>query len=155
MLTEGDEFPDFELCDQEGRQVTKRDLLGKSSVVYFYPKDDTPGCTLESCQFRDALPRFAGLGAAVFGVSPDSVRSHKRFAEKHGLGFTLLADPERKLIDACGLWVEKSLYGRKYMGVERTTFLLADDGSIVRVWRKVTPEGHAEEVRAALESRGV
>lgn len=148
MLQRGEDFPDFELQDQDGKTVRRDDLLGQRSIVYFYPKDDTPGCTAESCGFRDALPRFTG--ARVFGVSPDSVKSHAKFRDKHRLNFTLLADPDRKLIEALGLWVEKSLYGKKYMGVARTTFLLDPAGKVERVWEKVKPEGHEQEVLAAL-----
>src|ERR1044071_3696610 len=146
MLKPGDDFPDFELQDQEGNTVKqsdlfdpkgrtfspcfqdgntvkKSDLLGQKAIVYFYPKDDTSGCTAESCGFRDTLPKFKG--ARVIGVSPDSVKSHQKFKTKYDLNFTLLADPERKLIEPLGLWVEKTLYGKKYMGVARTTFLLS------------------------------
>lgn len=148
MLKPGDDFPDFELSDQNGAVVRKADLIGAKSIVYFYPKDDTSGCTLEACDFRDRLPKFSG--AKVIGVSPDSVKSHAKFVKKFDLNFTLLADPERKLIEPLGLWVEKTLYGRKYMGVARTTFLLDEQGRIRQVWERVKPEGHAEEVRAAL-----
>jgi peroxiredoxin Q/BCP len=148
MLDEGQDFPDFELPDQDGNLVRKRDLLGARAIVYFYPKDDTSGCTVEACDFRDRIPRFAG--ARVIGISPDAPKSHAKFIKKFGLNFTLLADTERTLIEACGLWVEKTLYGKKYMGVERTTFLLDRDGKIERIWRKVRPEGHAEEVLGAI-----
>lgn len=148
MIDIGSKFPAFALKDQHGATVTLDSLLGSPSVVYFYPKDDTSGCTKEACEFQESLPRFTG--AKVVGVSPDSVKSHAKFAEKYGLKFTLLADESRALIEACGLWVEKSLYGKKYMGVERTTFLLDGSGVVTHVWRKVKPEGHAEEVRAAL-----
>lgn len=148
MLESGMPFPEFSLADQHGKTVSNSDLWGAMAIVYFYPKDDTSGCTLEACAFRDGLPRFSG--ARVIGVSPDPVKSHRKFADKYGLNFTLLADPDRKLIQACDLWVEKTLYGKKYMGVERTTFLLDESGTIAKIWRKVKPEGHAEEVRAAL-----
>lgn len=145
----GTPFPQFSLPDQDGKLVTNADLLGAQAVVYFYPKDDTSGCTAESCEFRDLLPRFEGV--RVLGVSPDSVKSHRKFVDKYSLNFTLLADESRQLIEALGLWVEKSLYGRAYMGVERTTVLLDEQGRIAKVWRKVKPEGHAEAVRAALK----
>jgi peroxiredoxin Q/BCP len=116
--------------------------------VFFYPKDDTSGCTIEACEFRDAMPQFAG--AKVVGVSPDSAKSHTKFRTKFNLNYDLLADTEQTLCNACGVWVEKSMYGKKYMGVERTTFLLDAKGDIARIWRKVKPEGHAEEVRTAL-----
>lgn len=148
MIDAGQTFPDFELEDQSGNWIRLADLKDSKAVIYFYPKDDTPGCTAEACEFRDRASVLKG--AKVFGVSPDSAKKHKKFAEKFGLNFPLLADPERKLIEACGLWVEKTLYGRKYMGVERTTFLLDEQGVVAKVWRKVKPEGHAEEVIGAL-----
>lgn len=148
MRDVGAPFPEFSLLDQDGRTVTSGELRGSRTVVYFYPKDDTSGCTVEACEFRDRIPSFEG--ARVVGVSPDPPRSHRKFADKFGLNFTLLADTDRSLAEACGVWVEKSLYGRKYMGVERTTFLLDEEGTITRVWRKVKPAGHADEVRKAL-----
>ncbi|HRI45067.1 MAG TPA: peroxiredoxin [Fimbriimonadaceae bacterium] len=148
MLEIGQPFPEFSLADQDGRTVTKADLLGARAVIYFYPKDDTSGCTQEACEFRDALGSFEG--ARVIGVSPDGAKSHRKFADKFGLSFTLLADTEQVLAQACGVWVEKSMYGRSYMGVERTTFLLDAEGTVTDVWRKVKPAGHAEAVRAAL-----
>lgn len=148
MVDDGQAFPDFSLQDQDGIVVSKADLKGAKAVVYFYPKDDTSGCTTEACGFRDAIPDFGNV--RVVGVSPDPPNKHRKFIQKYGLNFTLLADPEKTLIQACGLWVEKTLYGRKYMGVDRTTFLLDANGVVERVWRKVKPEGHAEEVKAAL-----
>lgn len=147
MLKEGEKFPDFDLPDQNGERVKLADLLGKPFVIYFYPKDDTSGCTKEACGFRDALPN---LPVPVLGVSPDSVESHQRFASKYDLNFRLLADPERSLIEKCGLWVEKSMYGRKYMGVNRSTFLVGKDGSVLKAWHKVKPADHAEEVKEAV-----
>lgn len=147
-MTEGQRFPDFSLVNQDDQAVTLNDLLGSPTVVFFYPKDDTSGCTIEACEFRDALPQFTG--AKVVGVSPDSAKSHTKFRAKFDLNYDLLADTEQSLCNACGVWVEKSMYGKKYMGVERTTFLLDAKGDIVRIWRKVKPEGHAEEVRTAL-----
>ncbi len=147
-MTEGQRFPDFSLVNQDDQAVTLNDLLGSPTVVFFYPKDDTSGCTIEACEFRDALPQFTG--AKVVGVSPDSAKSHTKFRAKFSLNYDLLADTEQTLCKACGVWVEKSMYGKKYMGVERTTFLLDANGDIVRIWRKVKPEGHAEEVRTAL-----
>jgi len=146
MLNEGDPFPEFSLQDQAGKTVTNEDLKGQKTVVYFYPKDDTPGCTVEACEFRDS----PYTGARVIGVSPDSPKSHTKFIAKFNLNFTLLADVEHKLAEACGIWIEKSMYGKSYMGVERTTFLVGEDGSVVKIWRKVTPKGHAEEVAGAL-----
>lgn len=148
MTDTGDLFPDFTLQDQDGRTHTLADLKGSRTIVYFYPKDDTSGCTTEACEFRDTMPRFAG--AKVYGVSPDPVKSHRKFVDKYGLTFPLLADTEQALCQAVGVWVEKSMYGRSYMGVERTTFLLDADGRVERVWRKVKPAGHAAEVLAAL-----
>lgn len=148
MLQEGDRFPDFELMDQDGKVVTLDDLKGSKTIVYFYPKDDTSGCTVEACEFRDTLPKFAG--AKVVGVSPDSVASHQKFIKKFALNFTLLADVDKALAEACGVWVEKSMYGKKYMGVARTTFLLDEEGVVRRVWAQVKPAGHAADVLAAL-----
>lgn len=148
MTDTGDLFPDFSLPDQDGKTHTLADLKGSRTIVYFYPKDDTSGCTTEACEFRDSVPRFDG--AKVYGVSPDPVKSHKKFADKYGLNFPLLADTEQALCNAVGVWVEKSMYGRAYMGVERTTFLLDAEGRVERVWRKVKPAGHAAEVLAAL-----
>lgn len=147
MLTPGRRFPRFELSDQEGKVWTLDSLLGSPSVVYFYPKDDTSGCTQEACEFRDLTPKFSGV--KLLGVSPDSVASHQKFAKKHGLPFPLLADEGHALCEACGVWVEKSMYGRTYMGVERTTFLLDAEGMVANVWRKVKPAGHAADVLAA------
>lgn len=147
-MNEGDRFPSFSLVNQDNQTVTLDDLLGSPTVVYFYPKDDTSGCTIEACEFRDAMPQFSG--AKVYGVSPDSAKSHTKFRDKFQLNFDLLADTEQALSNACGVWVEKSMYGKKYMGVERTTFLLDANGTIVRIWRKVKPQGHADEVRSAL-----
>jgi len=149
MLQIGDQFPEFALQDQEGKSHRLDDLKGSKSVIYFYPKDDTPGCTAEACEFRDNLPRFEGI--KVFGVSPDSSKSHGKFVGKFGLNFPLLADTDKALSSAAGIWVEKSMYGKKYMGVERTTFLLDENGKILNIWRKVKPQGHAEEVLAYLK----
>lgn len=148
MLQEGQPFPDFKLPDQDGNVVTLDDLKGGPAIVYFYPKDDTPGCTTEACTINDSLPNFGG--ARVFGVSPDSAKSHRKFADKYGLRFTLISDTDHELADRCGLWVEKTMYGKKYMGVARTTFLLDDQGIIQRIWRDVKPDGHAAELAAAL-----
>lgn len=149
MIEVGQPFPDFSLHDQAGNIVTKGDLLGAKAIVYFYPKDDTSGCTVEACEFRDSLPRFEG--ARVIGVSPDSPRSHQKFVAKFQLPFTLLADVDKTLAEACGVWVEKSMYGKKYMGVARTTFLVHERGIVERVWRQVKPQGHAAEVLGALK----
>jgi peroxiredoxin Q/BCP len=148
MLKVGDRFPEFSLEDQNGRRWERADLLGSRAVVYFYPKDDTSGCTLESCQFQERLADFES--AHVFGVSPDSVKSHAKFANKYGLKFSLLADTETELCQACGVWAEKSMYGKKYMGVLRTTFVLDAEGLVTHIFEKVKPDGHAAEVRAAI-----
>ena len=146
-LDPGSPFPDFDLRDQDCEPHSRDSLLGRPYVVFFYPKDDTPGCTVEACEFRDLSQGDAGL--PVFGVSPDSVKSHSKFAGKFGLTFRLLADEGHALAEACGIWVEKSLYGKKYMGVARTTFLVGADGVVERVWEKVEPKGHAAEVMSA------
>lgn len=148
MIDVGDPFPKFNLSDQDGRQVGLDDLLGQKSVIYFYPKDDTSGCTAEACEFRDLMPSIKG--ARVVGVSPDGVKSHRKFVDKYGLNFTLLADVDHTLAEACGVWIEKSMYGNKYMGVDRTTYLVDENGVVQKVWRKVKPQGHAAEVQAAL-----
>lgn len=150
MLEVGSPAPDFTLEDQSGSSHTLSDQRGKWVVVYFYPKDDTPGCTKEACSFRDALPRFQDVGAAVYGVSADDRGSHEKFARKYELNFPLLVDPEKRVLNAYGAYGEKSMYGKKYMGVLRVTYLVDPDGKIARVWPKVKPEGHADEVRAAI-----
>lgn len=149
MLNPGDKFPDFSLLDQNGETHTLAEYQGNSLVVYFYPKDLTSGCTVEACEFNEALPEFGNV--KVIGVSPDPVKSHKKFVDKHGLQFTLLADTEKELVQALGIWVEKSMYGKKYMGVERTTYLLDAEGKIKQVWSKVKPDKHAAEVLAAAK----
>ena len=149
MLEPGERFPDFSLPDQDDEVVTLSDLKGAPAVIYFYPKDDTPGCTAEACDFQERLSDIPG--ARVLGVSPDSTARHRKFRAKFGLKFTLLADTKRELIEGAGLWVEKKLYGKPYMGVDRTTVLLDAEGVVKRVWRKVNPKGHADEVLAALQ----
>jgi peroxiredoxin Q/BCP len=148
MIEPGSPFPSFSLPDQDGKAVSLDDLKGQKVVVYFYPKDDTTGCTAEACEFRDVLPDIPG--AKVVGVSPDSIKSHRKFADKYNLNFTLLADTDHALCEAVGVWAEKSMYGRKYMGVERTTFILTESGVVAKVFNKVKPQGHAAEVLAAL-----
>lgn len=150
MLKPGATVPDFSLTASDGRNVSARSLRGQRFVLYFYPKDDTPGCTREACAFRDNLPAFGKLGVPVFGVSADSEAAHRKFVLKYGLNFPLLADPERTLIEAIGAWVEKSMYGRKYMGIARCTFVVGADGRIETVWDKVAPDVHAGEVLAYL-----
>jgi thioredoxin-dependent peroxiredoxin len=146
----GDRFPDFTLPDQDGQAASLADLLGKPFVLYFYPKDNTSGCTREACDFQAARPKFSRAKLRVIGVSPDSSASHQRFREQQGLEFTLLADPDQKLARACGVWVKKVRYGRESLGILRSTFLVGADGVIRRVWRGVRVDGHVAEV---LEAR--
>ena len=151
MLKAGDLCPDFSLPDDRGETVSKSDIKGKPFVLYFYPKDDTSGCTLEAVDFTRLKGDFEKAGVQVFGVSPDPVKKHGKFRDKHELAVRLLADEEKTLIAAFGVWVEKSMYGRTYMGVERSTALIGADGTIVRVWPKVKVPGHAAEVLAAVQ----
>jgi len=144
--------PDFDLPTDGGGRVKLSDFKGKKVVVYFYPADDTSGCTLEAIDFTNAEKAFRKAGTAVIGVSPNTEKSHDKFKAKHNLGITLAADPDKKAIAAFGVWVEKSMYGRKYMGVERATFLIGPDRRIAREWRKVKVSGHVEEVLAAAEA---
>ncbi len=146
MLHVGDQAPAFSLLNQRGGTVSSESLAGTRFVIYFYPKDDTPGCTREACSFRDNSGAYREIGVPVFGVSPDTAVAHERFARKFRLDFDLLVDPERRLIEAFGVWVEKSLYGRRYMGVARATFVIGADGRVERVWEKVSPDQHGEEV---------
>jgi thioredoxin-dependent peroxiredoxin len=146
----GDRFPDFTLPDQDGQAVSLSDLLGKPFVLYFYPKDNTSGCTREACDFQAARPKFSRAKVRVIGVSPDRPESHQRFREQQGLEFTLLADEGKKLARACGVWVKKVRYGREGFGIERSTFLVASDGIIRCIWRGVRVDGHVAEV---LEAR--
>jgi peroxiredoxin Q/BCP len=147
---EGSAAPAFTLATDTGETVKLSDFKGSTVVLYFYPKDDTSGCTTEACEFRDLFPRFKKGKAIILGVSPDSVKSHAKFKKKYDLPFTLLADEGHAVADAYGVWVEKSMYGRKYMGVERTTFVIGPTGKIQRVFAKVKAGGHAEEVAEAL-----
>ncbi|MFU8888061.1 MAG: thioredoxin-dependent thiol peroxidase [Trueperaceae bacterium] len=150
MLDVGQIAPDFSLHDQDGQVRSLADARGRWVVVYFYPKDDTPGCTKEACAFRDGLPRFEGLNAVVWGVSADDEKAHRKFAEKFALTFPLLVDPDKAVLEAYGAWVEKSMYGKRYMGVQRITYLIDPEGKVARAWPKVKPEEHAEEVASAL-----
>ena len=148
----GSPAPDFTLpTDGEG-EITLSKLKGKAVILYFYPRDDTPGCTAEACAFRDLLPRFTKSGATVIGVSTDAPKKHDKFKEKYDLPFTLVSDEEHSLAASYGVWVEKNRYGRKYMGTERATFLIDAEGRIARLWRKVKVEGHAEEVLEAAKT---
>lgn len=146
MVAKGQEAPDFTLEDQEGTTHTLSQYRGSYVLLYFYPKDDTPGCTKEACAIRDAMPDFTSLDLVVLGISPDTVASHKKFAQKYGLPFTLLADPERTVIDTYGVWGRKKFMGKEYDGVFRTSFLIAPDGTVAKVYENVKPEIHAAEV---------
>ena len=152
-LEAGDKAPDFTLPTDGNGSVTLSKLKGKQVVLYFYPKDDTSGCTAEACSFRDSLPRFKKMDATVIGVSRDSIAAHDKFKKKYALPFTLAADTEGKVTEKYGVWVEKSMYGRKYMGIERATFLIDPKGTIKQVWHKVKVSGHADEVLAAVNAR--
>jgi thioredoxin-dependent peroxiredoxin len=149
-MNAGDSAPDFELPDQDGETVRLSDLRGQRVVLYFYPKADTPGCTTQACGVRDHLPDYEGAGAVVMGISPDPVKKVKRFHDKQGLNFTLLADEDHAVAEAYGVWVEKSMYGRTYWGNERTTFVIDGEGVIRQVLRKVKPKEHDEQVLEAL-----
>jgi thioredoxin-dependent peroxiredoxin len=150
-LKQGDAAPSFSLPATGGRTISLADFAGQKVVLYFYPKDDTSGCTKEAIAFNGMRGRFAAAGAVVLGVSADGVASHEKFQAKYELGFPLLADEEKAMLEAYGVWVEKSMYGRKYMGVERTTFLIDQSGKIARIWPKVKVPGHAEEVLNVVE----
>lgn len=150
MLNEGTTAPVFKTTNADGETVSLKDLRGQKVVLYFYPKDDTPGCTKEACSFRDAFAKFKKRGIAVLGVSPDSEASHKKFETKYKLPFTLLADKDHAIADAYGVWGEKKFMGRTYMGVQRTTFLIDEKGKIKKVFEKVKPEDHASEVLEAF-----
>ncbi len=151
MLEPGKKAPDFSLKNQDDEKISLKDLIGKKVVLYFYPKDDTSGCTKEACSFSDDLPKFSKIDAVILGVSPDSVASHKKFSEKYKLKFDLLADDEKKVVEKYGVWKEKSMYGRKYMGVERTTFIIDEKGKIKKIYNKVKVDGHNKEVLEALK----
>jgi peroxiredoxin Q/BCP len=150
MVEEGKPAPDFELTSDSGEAVKLSELRGKPVVLYFYPKDDTPGCTAQACAIRDNYDEFGKRGAVVLGVSPDSETSHVKFKEKYGLPFTLLADPDHHVAEDYGTWVEKKNYGKTYMGVERSTFLIDSEGRVAKVMRRVKPDTHTDEVLAAL-----
>ncbi len=152
MIREGDKAPDFELPTETGERLRLSGLRGKPVVVYFYPKDDTTGCTAEAKDFTRLAPDFKKIGVEVIGVSPDSADSHRRFAAKYDLKVRLAADADKAVANAYGVWVEKSMYGRKYMGVERSTFLIDAAGKLARIWRKVKVTGHADEVLAAAKA---
>lgn len=150
-LKEGDKAPAFVLESDTGEKVSLKDLKGKTVVLYFYPKDMTSGCTREACDFRDEHAKFKKAGAVILGVSKDSVASHQKFKEKESLPFTLLSDPKGEVCEAYGVWKEKSLYGRKYMGIERTTLVIGPDGKVQKIFPKVKVNGHVSEVLAACK----
>lgn len=150
-LTEGAEAPDFTLESDSGDTVSLSQLRGKPVVLYFYPRDDTPGCTIEACDFRDAWEEVQRSGAVVLGVSPDTAASHRKFKTKFRLPFPLLADPDHQVAERYGAWGERSMYGRKFQGILRTTFVIGPDGRIKRVFERVKPKGHATEVLEALQ----
>lgn len=143
--------PDFTLLSDSGESTSLSDFKGQTVVLYFYPKDDTTGCTQEACEFRDLFPRFRKSKAVILGVAPDSPRKHANFKKKYSLPFTLLSDKDHKVAERYGIWVEKLFWGRKYMGVERTTYIIGPDGKIRKIFAKVNPEGHAAEVERALK----
>ena len=152
MIAEGQEAPDFELTNDAGETVRLSDLRGRQVVLYFYPKDDTPGCTTQACGLRDAWSDIERTGAVVLGVSPDSESSHEKFRRKYELPFTLLADTGHEVAERYGVWGEKKYMGRAYMGVSRSTFVIAADGTVKKVFEKVKPAEHADDVLAALSS---
>jgi peroxiredoxin Q/BCP len=149
-LKAGDVAPDFSVATSGGGKVSLADFKGKPVILYFYPKDDTPGCTKEACAFRDGFAEFKKRGAVVLGVSTDPVKSHDKFVEKFKLPFTLLADEDKRIVTAYGVWGEKTFMGRKYLGTHRVTFLIGPDGRIKKIWPQVKPDGHAAEVLAEL-----
>jgi peroxiredoxin Q/BCP len=150
-LAVGAKAPEFSAPDQSGKTVSLADFAGKKVVLYFYPKDDTPGCTTQACSFRDNYAAFKKEGAVVLGVSPDPAKSHVKFIEKFSLPFPLLSDVDHKIAEAYGVWVEKSMYGRKYMGMERTTFVIGANGKIEAIFRKVKPAENVSQVLESLE----
>jgi thioredoxin-dependent peroxiredoxin len=152
MVEEGKSAPDFELTSDAGQRVKLSNLRGKPVVLYFYPKDDTPGCATQACGIRDAYSEFQQRGAVVLGVSPDDEGSHVKFRDKYQLPFTLLADPTHEVAEDYGVWVEKNAYGKKKMGIERSTFIIDPEGNVAKVMRRVKPDTHADDVLAALPS---
>ncbi len=151
-LAEGDAVPDFQMEATGGRTVSLEGYKGKPFILYFYPKADTPGCTKEACAFQEAMPKFSEIGLDVIGVSPDKIKPIERFAAKFGLTFPLASDEEHAVADRFGTWVEKAMYGRKYMGMERSTFLIGADSKVLKIWRKVSVAGHADEVMKAAQA---
>lgn len=152
MLNIGEQAPDFTLHSDAGEEVALSALRGKPVILYWYPRDDTPGCTVEACSFRDAYGEFQRAGAVVLGVSTDSVKSHEKFKTKYNLPFPLLSDPEHQVAEQYGVWGPKKFMGKEFEGISRVTFLIDEQGLIKQVWPKVKPEGHADEILAALQS---
>lgn len=150
MLELNELAPDFTLLDQNGNQHKLSDYRGKKVILYFYPKDDTPGCTTEACQFNEILPNFQGTEAVVLGISADTPESHKKFAEKYNLNFTLLSDPEKEVIQKYGVWKEKNMYGKKTFGIVRTTFIIDEEGKIRKIYNNVKADGHARDRKSVV-----
>ena len=151
-LSEGSKVPDFNLIDHNGENVNLSTLAGKPAVLYFQPKDETPGCTVEACEFRDIYGEFNKLDCNIYGISPDDESSHQKFIDNHSLPFTLLCDPDKKMIQDFGAWGEKNMYGKKSMGIIRSTFLIDKDGILLKKWTNVKAKGHAEKVKEVLEN---
>jgi peroxiredoxin Q/BCP len=149
-VVEGKPAPDFELASDTGERVRLSDLRGRPVVLYFYPRDDTPGCTAQACSFRDAYAEFEERGVTILGVSPDTEAAHVKFKQKYGLPFTLLADPDHEVAEPYGVWVQKNMYGKKSMGIKRSTFVIDSNGNVAKAMPSVKPEGHADTVLAAL-----
>lgn len=152
MLEVGNKAPSFKLNNQDGKSISLNDLKGKKVVLYFYPKDDTPGCTKEASSFRDEFPKFGKLNAVILGVSPDSAESHKKFIAKYKLPFDLLSDENKEVLEKYEVWKEKNNYGKKYMGVERTTYIIDENGLITKIFNHVKVEGHSAAIQEALEN---
>ncbi len=150
-LKEGDKAPNFTLPTDNNKEISLSGLKGKKVIVYFYPKDSTPGCTKEACEFRDNLNSFQKLGTEIIGLSKDSVKKHDNFKEKNDLNFPLASDEAGAICEKYGVWVEKNMYGRKYMGIERATFLIGENGKILKIWRKVKVAGHVEDILSTIE----
>jgi thioredoxin-dependent peroxiredoxin len=150
FIEPGTQAPAFTLTADDGRKVRLADLKGKPAVVYFYPKDDTPGCTREACAFRDQQSKLQELGAVVLGISPDSVESHEKFRDKYSLNFPLLSDPDHEVAEKYGAWREKNMYGKQSMGIQRSTYLIDPEGKVARVWKRVSVDGHDDQVLEAL-----
>ena len=151
MLKEGNKAPNFKLKDQNNKLIALDSFKGKKVILYFYPKDNTSGCTKEACNFRDEFPKFSKLDAVILGVSADSIESHKKFAEKYNLNFSLLSDEKKEVLTKYGVWQEKSMYGKKYMGIVRTTFVIDEKGKIKKIFEKVMVDEHNKEVMEALK----